>query len=219
MLKEVNTLWDNINNMNELEEKHGQLLITKVVKTSDCDHCQQHLCHWFYRPKECVHQHQQHYSKCLRLSASSISTLWSAFFMTLLISLATTISGSRQHTASMKNEDNPSFASPIKNVTSVLGRSATLECVVDNLGPYNKVAWLKMDSGNKESTVLTIGSQALFNENKYRVTNNGQRQWYLHIKHVRPSDRGYYMCQVNAKNMTSQTGFLDVQSKFFIFPF
>lgn len=107
----------------------------------------------------------------------------------------------------------PSFARPIENATTVLGRSATLECVVDNLGPFNKVAWLKMDSSHKESTVLTIGTQTLFGENKYRVTQNGQRQWFLNIKNARPSDRGWYMCQVNAKNMISQIGFLDVQSK------
>lgn len=108
-------------------------------------------------------------------------------------------------------DDNPSFSKPIENATTVLGRSAVLDCSVDNLGPFNKVAWLKMDSTNSEPTVLTIGTQTLFGENKYRVTQNGRRQWFLHIRHVRVSDRGYYMCQVNAKNMISQIGFLDVQ--------
>lgn len=88
-----------------------------------------------------------------------------------------------------------------------------LECSVDNLGPFNKVAWLKMDSSGSEPTVLTIGTQTLFNENKYRVSQNGHRQWYLHIKHIRVSDKGGYMCQVNAKTMISQVGYLHVQGR------
>nr|XP_027193796.1 protein amalgam-like [Dermatophagoides pteronyssinus] len=104
----------------------------------------------------------------------------------------------------------PYFTKPIENSTTVLGRNALLECSVENLGPY-KVAWLKMDSSNSEPTVLTIGLDTLFGERKYRVTQNSDRQWFLHIKHVRISDRGNYMCQVNAKNMISQVGHLDVQ--------
>jgi len=113
----------------------------------------------------------------------------------------------------VKEEEMPRFSKPIQNATAVLGRSAMLECSVDNLGPFNKVAWLKMDSSNLEPTVLTIGTQTLFGENKFRVSQNGHRQWFLHIKHVRVSDRGNYMCQVNAKNMISQVGFLDVQGE------
>ncbi|KAH9390931.1 hypothetical protein TYRP_006520 [Tyrophagus putrescentiae] len=105
----------------------------------------------------------------------------------------------------------PHFSKPIGNQTAVLGRSTVLECSVDNLGPFNKVAWLKMDSSGSEPTVLTIGTQTLFNENKYRVSQNGHRQWYLHIKHIRVSDKGGYMCQVNAKTMISQVGYLHVQ--------
>lgn len=112
-----------------------------------------------------------------------------------------------------KEDDIPRFSKSIENATAVLGRSAVLECSVDNLGPDNRVAWLKMDSSNSEPTVLTIGTQTLFGENKYRVSQNGHRQWFLHIKHVRVSDRGNYMCQVNAKTMISQVGFLDVQGK------
>ncbi|KAH9517709.1 hypothetical protein DERF_008350 [Dermatophagoides farinae] len=104
----------------------------------------------------------------------------------------------------------PYFTKPIENATTVLGRNAILECSVENLGPY-KVAWLKMDSSNSEPTVLTIGMDTLFGERKYRVTQNSDRQWFLNIKHVRLSDRGNYMCQVNAKTMISQVGHLDVQ--------
>ncbi len=70
-----------------------------------------------------------------------------------------------------------------------------------------------MDSSGSEPTVLTIGTQTLFNENKYRVSQNGHRQWYLHIKHIRVSDKGGYMCQVNAKTMISQVGYLHVQGR------
>ena len=115
------------------------------------------------------------------------------------------------HQQQQQNQDIiPYFTKPIENSTTVLGRNALLECSVENLGPY-KVAWLKMDSSNSEPTVLTIGLDTLFGERKYRVTQNSDRQWFLHIKHVRISDRGNYMCQVNAKNMISQVGHLDVQ--------
>lgn len=132
----------------------------------------------------------------------------------LLVSSYVALCSSHQSTANNNNnkdDENPRFSKPIENATAVLGRSAVLECSVENLGPYNKVAWLKMDSSNSEPTVLTIGTQTLFGENKYSVSQNGHRQWFLHIKHVRATDRSFYMCQVNAKNMISQVGFLDVQ--------
>ena len=34
--------------------------------------------------------------------------------------------------------------------------------------------------------------------------------WALTIQNVKPSDRGWYMCQTNTDPMESQMGFLDV---------
>lgn len=70
-----------------------------------------------------------------------------------------------------------------------------------------------MDERN-ELTLLTLGLHPLVTEDegKYRVTHN-ERQWLLHISRVTVADRGRYMCQINAKTMTSQTGYLDVYGK------
>lgn len=48
------------------------------------------------------------------------------------------------------------------------------------------------------------------------VSHTDHRTWILHIKDVRESDRGWYMCQINTDPMKSQVGFLDVVGKYFI---
>ncbi|CAG2169719.1 unnamed protein product [Oppiella nova] len=102
----------------------------------------------------------------------------------------------------------PSFAEPMANVSIATGRNTMLECTIDNLANY-KVAWLKMDK-NSEPTLLTIHTQSLLQDNRFRVSHNNHRQWYLHINNVQISDKGYYMCQINAEQMQSQVGYLDV---------
>ncbi|KAJ6224589.1 hypothetical protein RDWZM_003134 [Blomia tropicalis] len=98
---------------------------------------------------------------------------------------------------------------PMGNVTASVGRNAVLECVINRPGQF-KVAWLRMDD-NSEPTLLTLGLHSLVTEDegKYKVTHN-ERQWLLHVNRVQVHDRGRYMCQINAKTMTSQTGYLDV---------
>ncbi|CAG2110433.1 unnamed protein product, partial [Medioppia subpectinata] len=102
----------------------------------------------------------------------------------------------------------PSFAEPMANVSISTGRNTMLECTIDNLAEY-KVAWLKMDK-NSEPTLLTIHTQSLIQDNRFRVSHNNHRQWYLHINNVQISDKGFYMCQINAEQMQSQVGYLDV---------
>ncbi|KAH9517884.1 hypothetical protein DERF_008502 [Dermatophagoides farinae] len=98
---------------------------------------------------------------------------------------------------------------PIENVTATVGRTAILKCVTNHNGP-SKPAWLKMDD-NSTPTLLTLGTHTLMNEDegKYRVTQN-ENHWYLHINRIQVIDRGLYMCQINAKTMLSQIGYLDV---------
>lgn len=64
---------------------------------------------------------------------------------------------------------------------------------------------------NSTPTLLTLGTHTLMNEDegKYRVTQN-ENHWYLHINRIQVIDRGLYMCQINAKTMLSQIGYLDV---------
>ncbi|CAH1103445.1 unnamed protein product [Psylliodes chrysocephalus] len=99
----------------------------------------------------------------------------------------------------------PSFRSPVSNLTVAVGREAVLNCAVDNLSPY-KVAWLKVDT----QTILTIHNHVITKNNRIGVSNSERNIWHLHIKDVRESDQGWYMCQINTDPMKSQVGYLTV---------
>ncbi|GLH14851.1 Lachesin, partial [Gryllus bimaculatus] len=68
------------------------------------------------------------------------------------------------------------------------------------------VAWLRVDT----QTILTIASHIITKNHRIGVSHSDHRTWYLHIKEVRESDRGWYMCQINTDPMKSQLGFLEV---------
>ncbi|XP_021937376.1 opioid-binding protein/cell adhesion molecule homolog isoform X2 [Zootermopsis nevadensis] len=101
--------------------------------------------------------------------------------------------------------DVPKFGELINNVTASVGREATLACVVDDLATY-KVAWLRVDT----QTILTIASHVITKNHRIGVTHSDHRTWYLHVRDVRESDRGWYMCQINTDPMKSQIGYLEV---------
>ncbi|XP_012136049.2 neurotrimin [Megachile rotundata] len=101
--------------------------------------------------------------------------------------------------------EGPSFTVPITNVTVPMGREAVLACVVANLSTY-KVAWLRVDT----QTILTIANHVITKNNRIGVTHTERITWHLHIREVRESDRGAYMCQINTDPMKSQTGYLEV---------
>ncbi|XP_049821741.1 lachesin isoform X2 [Aethina tumida] len=99
----------------------------------------------------------------------------------------------------------PKFIGPILNITVPVGREAVLECGVDNLSTF-KVAWLRVDT----QTILTIHSHVITKNHRIAVTHSEHRTWYLHIRDVRETDRGWYMCQINTDPMKSQVGYLNV---------
>ncbi|XP_028030991.1 opioid-binding protein/cell adhesion molecule homolog [Bombyx mandarina] len=99
----------------------------------------------------------------------------------------------------------PGFTGPIENVTAPLGREAILACTVHNLSTY-KVAWLRVDT----QTILTIHTHVISRSRRVGVTHSDQRTWFLHIRELRETDRGWYMCQINTDPMKSQLGYLDV---------
>lgn len=68
------------------------------------------------------------------------------------------------------------------------------------------MAWLRVDT----QTILTIHSHVITKNQRISVTHSEHKTWYLHIKEVRESDRGWYMCQINTDPMKSQVGYLDV---------
>ncbi|XP_063244189.1 lachesin-like [Bacillus rossius redtenbacheri] len=99
----------------------------------------------------------------------------------------------------------PRFAEPIPNVTVTVGRDALLACVVDNLRGY-KVAWVRVDT----QTILSIHHNVITQNPRISLSFNDHRSWYLHIKNVHETDRGWYMCQVNTDPMRSRQGYLQV---------
>ncbi|BFF94312.1 roundabout homolog 1 [Drosophila madeirensis] len=109
-----------------------------------------------------------------------------------------------QQTA-QEDADFPRFAEPIANVTVSIGRDALLACVVENLKGY-KVAWVRVDT----QTILSIHHNVISQNSRISLTYNDHRSWYLHIKEVEESDRGWYMCQVNTDPMRSRKGYLQV---------
>ncbi|KAK7573417.1 hypothetical protein V9T40_010608 [Parthenolecanium corni] len=68
------------------------------------------------------------------------------------------------------------------------------------------VAWLRVDT----QTILTIHSHVITKNHRISVTHTDEINWYLKIKDVRETDRGFYMCQINTDPMKSQIGYLDV---------
>ncbi|XP_063912146.1 lachesin-like [Zophobas morio] len=109
------------------------------------------------------------------------------------------------NSASPKLLENPKFSQPIPNSTVAVGREAILACVVENLGSY-KVAWLRVDT----QTILTIHNHVVTKNHRIGVTHSELKTWYLHIREVRESDKGWYMCQINTDPMKSQICYLDV---------
>ncbi|KAI5712523.1 hypothetical protein M8J76_012950 [Diaphorina citri] len=99
----------------------------------------------------------------------------------------------------------PHFAEPIPNVTVTVGRDALLACVVDNLKGF-KVAWVRVDT----QTILSIHHNVITQNPRISLTYNDHRSWFLNIKNVQESDRGWYMCQVNTDPMRSRQGYLQV---------
>ncbi|CAB3237993.1 unnamed protein product [Arctia plantaginis] len=102
-------------------------------------------------------------------------------------------------------KDEPGFSAPIANVTAPLGREAILACTVHNLSTY-KVAWLRVDT----QTILTIHTHVISRSRRVGVTHSDHRTWFLHIRELRETDRGWYMCQINTDPMKSQLGYLDI---------
>lgn len=82
----------------------------------------------------------------------------------------------------------PSFTSPIKNISVSLGREAVLTCYVSNLQGY-KVGWMRQ----ADQTVLALQGRVVTHNSRYSVNNEEMKVWRLRINNIRESDRGCYM--------------------------
>ncbi|XP_014256804.1 lachesin-like isoform X2 [Cimex lectularius] len=114
------------------------------------------------------------------------------------------INGTRIDQQSL-GEGDPEFAFPIGNLTTPVGREAVLSCTVENLGKY-KVGWMKAE----DQTILSLHQRVVTHNSRIHVTHDNQRTWRLHIKQLKESDRGCYMCQINTNIMKKQVGCVDV---------
>ena len=103
----------------------------------------------------------------------------------------------------------PEFEGTIQNISSPTGREAILTCSVKNLGRY-KVGWLRAS----DQTVLALQGRVVTHNSRISVVHEDFRTWRLRIRQLRESDRGCYMCQINASPMKKQIGCIDVQGEY-----
>ncbi|XP_039287875.1 lachesin [Nilaparvata lugens] len=111
--------------------------------------------------------------------------------------MGTVAGGDRDH--------EPQFTRPIGNLTAAVGREAVLACTVDHLGNH-RVGWLRAE----DQTVLSLHTSMVSHNPRITLTHDNYQSWQLHIRQVKESDKGCYMCQVNTKVMKKQIGCLDV---------
>ncbi|KAK8385617.1 hypothetical protein O3P69_016413 [Scylla paramamosain] len=123
----------------------------------------------------------------------------------VILSLLSTASASISNDIHRGAKDEPRFGESIQNVTVAAGREARLSCIVDNLGTY-RVGWLKVDS----QTILTLQNRVVTHNARVTLTHDQHRTWNLHIRQVKESDSGCYMCQINTPIMQNQVGCIKV---------
>ncbi|KAK3593791.1 hypothetical protein CHS0354_014331 [Potamilus streckersoni] len=85
----------------------------------------------------------------------------------------------------------PNFDVPVVNVTATTGTTAILPCTINALGD-RKVLW--MDPRGK---ALTMEDRRVIFDQRISVERPYTRDWNLHIRGVKHSDSGEYMCQIN----------------------
>lgn len=79
---------------------------------------------------------------------------------------------------------------------------------------FMQVGWLKAE----DQTVLSLDTKVVTHNQRVLVSRDDDTQtWKLHIRQLRPSDKGCYMCQINTSTMKKQVGCLDVHGIFFYF--
>jgi len=71
-----------------------------------------------------------------------------------------------------------------------------------------QVGWIKEDQ-----TILTLDTKVVTHNSRVSVTHDGVETWNLHLRQVKPSDVGCYVCQVNTGVMMKQVGCIDVHGK------
>ncbi|XP_050045523.1 zwei Ig domain protein zig-8-like [Dermacentor andersoni] len=89
----------------------------------------------------------------------------------------------------------PSFDnSTERNVTSQLGQTAYLHCIVNNLGDKT-VLWIR----RRDYNVLTVGLDTYTADDRFQAVHlERSSDWALQVRYVQLSDQGLYECQVSS---------------------
>ncbi|XP_046370060.1 lachesin-like isoform X2 [Haliotis rufescens] len=98
----------------------------------------------------------------------------------------------------------PTFETPVVNVTVVEGATAVLPCKVSHLGRH-KVAWT-----DQWSTLLAFMDTRIIDDERISVDRPFGNDWNLHISGVKLDDQGIYNCQLNTKPVKIQTVVLNI---------
>lgn len=69
-----------------------------------------------------------------------------------------------------------------------------------------QIAWVRAD----DQTILSLHTKVVTHNARVSVTHDNLNTWQLRIRHLKESDRGCYMCQINTSLMKTQQGCLDV---------
>ncbi|XP_042899143.1 neurotrimin-like [Parasteatoda tepidariorum] len=81
-----------------------------------------------------------------------------------------------------------------KNVTTQLGQTAYLHCIVNNLGDKT-VSWIR----RKDFHVLTVGMDTYTSDERFQALHvHNSNDWTLQIKFTQLKDEGPYECQVSS---------------------
>ena len=69
-----------------------------------------------------------------------------------------------------------------------------------------QISWIKV----RTQTILTMDARVITRNPRISVVEREGDLWQLTIKDLKPSDQGWYMCQINTDPMVSERGFLEV---------
>lgn len=69
------------------------------------------------------------------------------------------------------------------------------------------MGWLRAD----DQTILSLHRRVVTHNPRISVTHDESRTWNLHIRQVKESDQGCYMCQINTAAMRKTLGCIQVQ--------
>ena len=80
-----------------------------------------------------------------------------------------------------------------RHLNHLRGESAEFTIGASNGNNNNKqVGWLRAD----DQTILSLHRRVVTHNPRVSVTHDESRTWNLHIRQIKESDQGCYMCQV-----------------------